>query len=100
MAQRGGSVETHVRISTHVASPLVAPGSADYVLGRFLDIEWPLVSQALDEAAGVAADWLREGLVKTQIKVNRKPRKAKKERSQNQASGPESPDQTATDSER
>lgn len=32
MAQRGGSVETHVRISSHVASPLVAPGSADYVL--------------------------------------------------------------------
>ncbi len=32
MAQRGGSVETHVRIAEHVAAPLVAPGTADYVL--------------------------------------------------------------------
>ena len=32
MAQRGGSVETHVRIADSVAAPLVAPGTADYVL--------------------------------------------------------------------
>ena len=32
MAQRGGSVETHVRIAESVAAPLVAPGTADYVL--------------------------------------------------------------------
>jgi len=52
-------------------------GSADYVLGRFLELEWPLVSEGLDQAAEVAADWLRDGLVKTQVKVNRKPKKEK-----------------------
>jgi len=33
MAQRGGSVETHIRIADHVYSPLVEPGTADIVLG-------------------------------------------------------------------
>ena len=33
MAQRGGSVETHIRIAEHVYSPLVEPGTADIVLG-------------------------------------------------------------------
>ena len=33
MAQRGGSVETHIRIAEHVYSPLVEPGTADIVIG-------------------------------------------------------------------
>ena len=32
MAQRGGSVITHVRIGAQVHSPLVAAGGADYLL--------------------------------------------------------------------
>ena len=32
MAQRGGNVITHVRIGENVASPLVEPGGADYLL--------------------------------------------------------------------
>jgi indolepyruvate ferredoxin oxidoreductase, beta subunit len=32
MAQRGGSVESHVRFGKQVSSPLIAPGSADYLL--------------------------------------------------------------------
>lgn len=32
MAQRGGSVITHVRIGNHVHAPLVAEGTADYVV--------------------------------------------------------------------
>lgn len=32
MAQRGGSVESHVRFGGKIYSPLVGPGQADYVL--------------------------------------------------------------------
>lgn len=32
MAQRGGSVESHVRFGGKIFSPLVGPGQADYVL--------------------------------------------------------------------
>jgi indolepyruvate ferredoxin oxidoreductase, beta subunit len=32
MAQRGGSVESHVRFGAHVESPLIEPGTADYLL--------------------------------------------------------------------
>ncbi|UQZ89404.1 aminoacyl-tRNA hydrolase [Deltaproteobacteria bacterium Smac51] len=47
-------------------------GSADYVLGRFLDLEWPEVDKSFDEAAVAAVDWLTLGLTKTQIKINRR----------------------------
>ena len=32
MAQRGGSVESHLRFGTKVFSPLIQPGNADYVV--------------------------------------------------------------------
>jgi indolepyruvate ferredoxin oxidoreductase beta subunit len=32
MAQRGGSVTSHVRWGEHVASPLIAPGEVDYLI--------------------------------------------------------------------
>jgi indolepyruvate ferredoxin oxidoreductase beta subunit len=32
MAQRGGSVESHLRIGTNVCSPLIEPGQADYLV--------------------------------------------------------------------
>ncbi len=51
-------------------------GNVDYVLGRFVESEWPLVDQALDEAAEAAVGWVREGLTKAQNQVNRKNRKA------------------------
>lgn len=33
MAQRGGSVVSHVRVGQHVPSPLIPPGKADLILG-------------------------------------------------------------------
>ncbi len=33
MAQRGGSVVSHVRVGKNVPSPLIAPGTADVILG-------------------------------------------------------------------
>ncbi len=65
-------------------------GSADYVLSRFLDLEWPLVDESLNAAAKIAADWVRDGLVKTQVRVNRKPAKAKKEKPAPDGDSPES----------
>jgi PTH1 family peptidyl-tRNA hydrolase len=53
-------------------------GSADYVLGRFLEMEWPEVDKALSEAAAAAASWLTQGFTKTQLKVNRRPKAPKK----------------------
>lgn len=50
-------------------------GNVDYVLGRFLDIEWSAVDAALDEAAEAAAEWVREGLAKAQNAVNRRKKK-------------------------
>ena len=50
-------------------------GNVDYVLGRFLDIEWPAVDAALDEAAEAAAEWVRDGLTKTQNQINRRKKK-------------------------
>lgn len=50
-------------------------GNVDYVLGRFLDIEWPAVDASLDEAAEAAAEWVREGLTKAQNFVNRRKKK-------------------------
>ena len=32
MAQRGGSVESHLRFGTKVFSPLIQPGTADYIV--------------------------------------------------------------------
>ena len=32
MAQRGGSVESHVRFGTRIFSPLIEPGAADYLV--------------------------------------------------------------------
>lgn len=69
-------------------------GSADYVLGRFLEIEWPEVDKALDEAASAAASWLTVGFTKTQLRVNRRPKALKKpsakvEQSETERSDPE-----------
>ncbi|MDR1922029.1 MAG: aminoacyl-tRNA hydrolase [Candidatus Adiutrix sp.] len=49
-------------------------GSADYVLTGFAAPEWPAVDAALDEAADAARDWVREGLARTQGRINRKKR--------------------------
>lgn len=54
-------------------------GSADYVLGRFMDMEWPEVDKALDEAAQAAVGWLTQGLVKTQLTINRRAKKPQSE---------------------
>ncbi len=70
-------------------------GSADYVLGRFLEIEWPLVDKALDEAARAATDWLCQGLVKAQLKVNRRPRPPKKQPAAPEEDHAPKPDQQA-----
>ncbi|MDR0881493.1 MAG: aminoacyl-tRNA hydrolase [Candidatus Adiutrix sp.] len=48
-------------------------GNADYVLGPFVESEWPLVDQALNEAALAAEMWLGEGLVVAQNHFNRRP---------------------------
>ncbi len=48
-------------------------GNVDYVLGRFLDLEWPAVDRALDDAAEAAVDWVVEGLTKAQNRINRRP---------------------------
>lgn len=63
-------------------------GSADYVLGRFLDLEWPLVDKALDEAVEAAADWLADGLTKAQNKVNRRQKKKKERPAEKEEGGP------------
>ena len=47
-------------------------GNVDYVLGRFLDFEWPAVDASLDEAAEATAEWVREGLTKAQNLINRR----------------------------
>jgi indolepyruvate ferredoxin oxidoreductase, beta subunit len=35
MAQRGGSVESHVRFGPHIYSPLIIPGQADFIICFF-----------------------------------------------------------------
>jgi PTH1 family peptidyl-tRNA hydrolase len=52
-------------------------GSADYVLGNFLDVEWPAVEASLDEAAEAAAEWTRDGLAQAQNSINRRKKKEK-----------------------
>ena len=48
-------------------------GSADYVLSRFAAPEWPLLDQALDQAAEAALAWAGGGLTQAQNQVNRRP---------------------------
>ena len=55
-------------------------GSADYVLGRFLEMEWILVDKALDAAAEAAVEWLTLGLSKAQNQVNRRQKSASKKK--------------------
>lgn len=47
-------------------------GNADYVLGRFLDMERPAMEASFDEAAVAAAEWVRDGLAKAQNQINRR----------------------------
>ena len=54
-------------------------GNVDFVLGRFNEVEWPLVDKALDEAAQAALSWLSKGLPKAQNQVNKRPKKLKAE---------------------
>ena len=62
-------------------------GNIDYVLGEFLEMERPALEASLEAAAGAARDWVLDGLVKAQLKVNRRPKKPKK--------GPEEPTEEA-----
>lgn len=55
-------------------------GNVDYVLGRFLDLEWPAVEASLEAAAEAAVEWVAEGLVKAQNQVNKRQKKRKEER--------------------
>lgn len=50
-------------------------GNVDYVLGRFLDLEWPQFQAALEAAAGAAVQWVVHGLAKTQNQVNKRLKK-------------------------
>ncbi len=68
-------------------------GSADYVLGRFVEPEWPEMDRALDEAAKAASLWLTLGFVKTQIRVNRRPKPPKAPESPKEENAQESPEQ-------
>lgn len=61
-------------------------GNADYVLGRFLDLEWPAVEASLAAAAEAAVEWLTEGLVKAQNQVNKRQKKLDRDRKKDQES--------------
>ena len=50
-------------------------GNVDYVLGRFLDLEWLPFQAALEAAAGAAVQWVVHGLAKTQNQVNKRQKK-------------------------
>ena len=52
-------------------------GHADYVLGSFLDLEWPLVEESLEMAAEAAEIWLHQGLTQAQNQINRRQREHK-----------------------
>jgi PTH1 family peptidyl-tRNA hydrolase len=49
-------------------------GQIDYVLGDFLEPEWPAVNASLAAAASAAKDWALNGLSQAQLKVNRRPK--------------------------
>ncbi len=70
---------------------IFANGNIDYVLGRFVEPEWPEMDKALDEAAKAASLWLTLGFVKTQIRVNRRQKPEKPAPKEENA--PESPEQ-------
>ena len=53
-------------------------GNTDYVLGRFLEMEVPLLEEALELAAETAKIWVLEGLSKAQLRANRRPKKPPK----------------------
>ena len=48
-------------------------GSADYVLSRFTEAEWPLMDETLDLAAEAAWTWAELGLTAAQNRFNRRP---------------------------
>lgn len=54
-------------------------GNVDYVLGRFLEMEWPAVRSSLEAAAGAAVEWVVDGLVKTQNQINKRQKKQRPE---------------------
>ncbi|MDL2226681.1 aminoacyl-tRNA hydrolase [Deltaproteobacteria bacterium OttesenSCG-928-M10] len=73
--------EDFCRLKIGISRPpreIFTAGNIDYVLGRFLDMEQPLIEEALDMAAEAAGLWVLEGLAKAQLKVNRRPKKPKK----------------------
>lgn len=73
--------EDFCRLKIGIGRPpkeIFTAGNVDYVLGRFLDMEQPLIDEALDMAAESAYIWVLEGLAKAQLKVNRRPKKTKK----------------------
>jgi peptidyl-tRNA hydrolase len=45
----------------------------DYVLDRFAEREWPVMDEALDQAAEAALAWAGRGLTLAQNLVNRRP---------------------------
>lgn len=51
---------SYVRCRVGIDAPGIIP-QADYVLGRFTDEQWPLVSQATDKAADAAMTWFKRG---------------------------------------
>jgi PTH1 family peptidyl-tRNA hydrolase len=63
-------------------------GQTDYVLGDFLEMEWPAVNAALEAAAAAARDWALNGLSQAQLTVNRRP-KPPKESKETMAGGAE-----------
>lgn len=72
--------ENFCRLKIGIGRPpkeIFVNGSADYVLGRFLDMEWELVDKALDAAADASITWLVEGLAKAQNQINRRPKPAR-----------------------
>lgn len=75
--------EDFCRLKIGVGRPpkeIFTGGSADYVLGRFVETQWALVDKALDAAAEAAVEWLTLGLSKAQNQVNRRQKKASKKK--------------------
>lgn len=68
--QLGSQDIARVRLGIGRVHPAAATA---YVLSRFDENERPLVEEALDRAAAAAECWLREGIVATMNRFNRRP---------------------------
>ena len=62
MAQRGGSVESHVRFGTRVQSPLIPKGKADFLVAFHKDEGKRLVDFLKPKGVSIGADALAHGL--------------------------------------